>query len=182
MSISISGTPTIVPGPAFAGITIRIPLSAAPSAEWLDHLASEAPPGKGHRINGNSIEFCLDRESSDVDATLTRIAKAIESVSARVSDAAPVDGKQREADARRALEEKASRLMAKWWERNRPAPKEDEAAVVGGPALLDSDAKDKTAGGKSDDAAPSRAEIQSGSGEASPSSETEKSDEVRREK
>lgn len=77
MSIRVAGAPSLVENPAFAGLTIRVPLNKAPSKAWLDLLALQELPGKGHRLVDDALDFHLDRGAHDVRAAMRKIALAI---------------------------------------------------------------------------------------------------------
>src|SRR5271154_808844 len=134
MSIEISGAPTPARSPAFAGITVRVPLNKEPSRAWLDQLALQELPGKGHRLDGASIELYLDRGLTDVQAVMDRIAEAI----AKTNTA--YDGLKEELERediartarRNGAIERVAKGLEQWWATRSPAPRElaagDDAA------------------------------------------------------
>jgi hypothetical protein len=134
MAVEISGAPTPVENPAFAGLTVRVPLSEAPTKVWLDLLALEELPGKGHRLGGEALEFHLDRDSHDVSAAMRKVSKAISGANAKYA----VYGQQLEAGATRAEHrhaasvEKISRQLEDWWggEHSKDVPEIASAQVA----------------------------------------------------
>jgi hypothetical protein len=83
MTVRIAGPPEPEKNPAFAGMTIRVPLTTAPSKAWLDLLALQDLPGKGHRLAGDTLYFHLDRGSHDVRSAMRKIALAIIATNAK---------------------------------------------------------------------------------------------------
>jgi hypothetical protein len=124
MSIEISGTPTPVPCPRFAGLTIRVPLTEEPTKVWLDLLALQSLPGKGFRLDGAALEFHLDRNDHDVLSAMRKLADAI----AKTGEVYERQGAQQEAGATRAEERdanlvrKVSGQLQQWWEDHAPSP------------------------------------------------------------
>ena len=116
MPITITAVPVVVATPGFAGDTIRVPLSAEPSAMWLDQLRRQELPGKAHRVDGAALEFYLDHDTRDVIKAMQRIAKAINAADqAFDADAAATVESEIETeqdDRRRRIE----RLLQQWWE------------------------------------------------------------------
>lgn len=125
MTVQISGPPTPVENPAFAGLTVHVPLNELPTKVWLDLLAVQPLPGKGHRLASEALEFHLDRDSHDVLAAMKKIGEAISAANAEYA----VHGQQLEAGATKAEQrhansvEKISRQLEEWWgEQAKDAP------------------------------------------------------------
>ena len=117
MTIEITGAPTAVSSPGFAGDAVRIPLSEEPTAAWLDHLRRQPLPGKAHRLDGAALEFYLDRDSRDVVGAMKRIADAIAATNTSSAAAAEDDAKAEERlrEATDGRREKINRLLEEWW-------------------------------------------------------------------
>ena len=116
MSITITGVPVIAATPGFAGDSIRVPLSAEPSAIWLDQLRRQELPGKAHRVDGAAIEFYLDHDTRDVIKAMQRIAKAIEATDQAFDEEAAAEVEaaiESQADDRRR---RIERLLQQWWD------------------------------------------------------------------
>jgi len=118
MSITITAAPVVVATPGFAGDTVRVPLSAEPSAGWLDQLRRQDLPGKAHRVDGAALEFYLDHDTRDVIKAMQRIAKAVEAADHAFDAEAAAEVEAEigaEADARRT---RIDRLLQQWWEQD----------------------------------------------------------------
>ena len=132
MAVEIAGTPTLASnGPGFAGITIAVPLSEAPTEVWLDLLALGELPGKGHRLRGATLEMHLDRDAHDVMAAMRKVESAIQVANEQYAEY----GKQLEAGAEKAdqigqdARAKIERLLERWWS-ERPSAAPVPAAAV----------------------------------------------------
>lgn len=144
MSVEIAGPPVPVQSPAFAGVTLRVPLSEEPSAAWLDVLVGqEKLPGKGHRVTGCAIDFHLGRGDRDVDKALRDIDSAIAQTNVQyAADAALLEQRAGGPAARAAAAiERVTPLCATWWA-ERVAARE---AVAPEPRPLELNAASETA-------------------------------------
>jgi hypothetical protein len=117
MTVRISGQPTPVANPAFAGLTIRVPLDSAPSKAWLDLLALQDLPGKGHRLVGGALDFHLDRGAHDVRAAMRRIALAMIATNAKyLVHGQQLDAGENKAEAiHEAAAAKVTGQLEEWW-------------------------------------------------------------------
>src|SRR4051812_8436583 len=113
MPIYISGQPTLVESPGFAGITVRVPLSEAPPEAWLDRLLAQGLVGKGYRVVDDSLHFFLDRGSRDIQNTMKRLNDAVNATSAEWdANAAQHDARaERVQQGRRAADAKLNRQL-----------------------------------------------------------------------
>jgi hypothetical protein len=122
MPVEISDAPRVSPTPGFAGVTVMVPLSEEPTRAWLDQLALQELPGKGHRVGGASIEFHLDRNLTDVQAIMDRLADAIARANVACAERdREAEKAQTARDARhKAQFERVDRGLEKWWTERAP--------------------------------------------------------------
>ena len=128
-----------VDGPAFAGVTVRVPLTEEPSQAWLDLLALQAIPGKGHRVAGAAVEFYLDRGTTNVQEVIKVIAAAITKTSTELAPMLADLEAKAEADRNGATAYRGmvDRRLDTWWSEQRPAElpqaTDDSVAQEAGP-------------------------------------------------
>jgi hypothetical protein len=126
VAIEITGAPMPIESPAFAGVTLRVPLSEQPTSAWLNVLVTQATlPGRGHRVTSRSIDIHLGHTEKDVKKALRDLDQAIAETNEKYdADRAILEQHTPRTTAQRpAAMEKITRYCDEWWtERGGSAP------------------------------------------------------------
>lgn len=113
-----------VENPAFAGMTLRVPLSEEPTSAWLNVLVMQPKlPGRGQRLSTNAIELHLGHTEKDVKRALRDLGEAISAANAQYAenDVALEQRSPRSATERTSAIDKLNTLCQEWWAERGPS-------------------------------------------------------------